>query len=81
MAIMLSNVFQGQTDRGLIYLSNHSWETQLSNQEEEVGNLSAARKTNVFSHFAPQSLCFVFIPVIRAQRLSSNICFIDQGFH
>jgi hypothetical protein len=47
MAIMHSNFFLGQTDRGLIYLSNHSRETQVSNQEKELGKFSAACNTNV----------------------------------
>jgi hypothetical protein len=30
-----SDFFQGQTDWGLVYWPNHSWEAGLSKQEEE----------------------------------------------
>jgi hypothetical protein len=33
-----SDFFQGQADRGLFYMPNHSWETQLSKQKEEELN-------------------------------------------
>jgi hypothetical protein len=39
MASMHSNFFQGQMDRGLFYWPNHSVETQLSNQEEDMINV------------------------------------------